>query len=266
MDTSNNHPFASNPALAAINVDPANPVYSSADGVLYNKDKTKLLFWPPGKKTVIIPSSVTTIGFGAFILCERLTSVTIPNSVTTIEALAFSCPLDNVTIPAGVKTVGKWAFRGAESVTFEGFPTTIEAQAFINATRVQFKYPVNKLNFTPMLSSGVDHIFQGDLHLVSDGIGTYVRDDKGRDFNKWARLTATDTQPSAPTYNFSNEVIANTRLYADHSVNSSVIKTINKGERVNTGAGFTDSAGKIWTPSEHGGSKGWIPADDLDGK
>ncbi|MCB5984936.1 leucine-rich repeat domain-containing protein, partial [Flavobacterium psychrophilum] len=43
-----------------------------------------------GLTSVTIPNSVTTIGDGSFARCSGLTSVTIPNSVTAIEERAFA--------------------------------------------------------------------------------------------------------------------------------------------------------------------------------
>jgi hypothetical protein len=60
-------------------------VYSSQDGVLYNKAKTTLMQYPAGKTgaSFIIPSSVTSIGDRAFIGCSSLTSVTFAgNNIT----------------------------------------------------------------------------------------------------------------------------------------------------------------------------------------
>ena len=46
--------------------------------------------------SVTIPNSVTSIGDYAFVDCSGLTSVTIPNSVTSIADYAFcNCPLDS---------------------------------------------------------------------------------------------------------------------------------------------------------------------------
>ncbi|MCL1931714.1 MAG: leucine-rich repeat domain-containing protein [Treponema sp.] len=84
--------------LTAINVDSSNSVYSSVDGVLYNKDITTLIQCPTGRKdTLIIPNSVTSIR-GMSFMWGYITSVTIPNSVTSIEwAFAYCTSLISVT-------------------------------------------------------------------------------------------------------------------------------------------------------------------------
>ena len=68
--------------------------------------------------SVIIPNSVTTIGDYAFQLCLELTSVTIGNSVTTIGANAFaSCiKLPSITIPQSVTAIGEGAFWNCNSL------------------------------------------------------------------------------------------------------------------------------------------------------
>ncbi|MEI6178599.1 MAG: SUMF1/EgtB/PvdO family nonheme iron enzyme, partial [Verrucomicrobiota bacterium] len=67
-------------------VDAANPVYSSsADGVLFNKEKTKLVRCPTGMAgSYVVPDSVTSIEDQAFSSCTNLTDVTIPASVVKI--------------------------------------------------------------------------------------------------------------------------------------------------------------------------------------
>jgi hypothetical protein len=77
--------------LTAVNVDVDNPNYASEDGVVFNKDKTILLFCPNGiTGSYVIPSSVTTIGDYAFWECSGLTSMTIHESVTSIGDYAFN--------------------------------------------------------------------------------------------------------------------------------------------------------------------------------
>ena len=88
-------------------------------------------------RTVTIPSTingmpVTVIGDSAF--CNtQLTSVTIPNSVITIENEAFCCnQLTNVIIPNSVTTIGNFAFFGNQltSVTIPNSVTAIGFGAF----------------------------------------------------------------------------------------------------------------------------------------
>ena len=85
--------------------------------------------------SLTIPDSVTTIGDRAFSGCDSLTSVTIPNRVTTIGNSAFSgCrSLTSVTIPDSVTTIGNSAFsecRSLTSVTIPDSVTTIGKYAF----------------------------------------------------------------------------------------------------------------------------------------
>jgi len=96
--------FADCTHLTAITVNTQNPVYSSVDGVLFNKQQTALIKCPEGKIEAIytIPNGVTSVEEGAIGNCSRLASVTIPKSVTNIENRAFlSCAnLTNLTVDA----------------------------------------------------------------------------------------------------------------------------------------------------------------------
>ena len=69
--------------------------------------------------SVTIPDSVTSIGDWAFEWCESLTSVTIPDSVTSIGAGAFwyCISLTSVTIPDSVTSIGVDAFCCCDSLT-----------------------------------------------------------------------------------------------------------------------------------------------------
>ena len=79
-------------------------------------------FADKGLTSVEIPNSVTTIGRGAF-SSNLITSVTIPSSVTTIGISAFeSNQLTSVTIPSNVTSIRNDAFQNNQltSVTIEG--------------------------------------------------------------------------------------------------------------------------------------------------
>lgn len=76
--------------LTSINVSTDNLSYCSEDGILYNKEKTKLIQCPGGKQgEVIIPTNVTNIEGYAFYRCSKLTDLEIPSSVTSIGTYAF---------------------------------------------------------------------------------------------------------------------------------------------------------------------------------
>ncbi len=77
--------------LTNFNISLGNKSYSYENGVLFNKDKTKLVsFLHSNTETnYIIPNSVTSIGDGAFLGNSSLISVTIPANINEIGELAF---------------------------------------------------------------------------------------------------------------------------------------------------------------------------------
>ena len=76
-------------SLEAINVASDNTTYISIDGILYNKDQTKLIRCPQAKDSISIPGSVTSIEINACYGCSKLTSLEISNNVTSIGNYAF---------------------------------------------------------------------------------------------------------------------------------------------------------------------------------
>ena len=98
------HAFKDCTAPAGITVDKRNAKFSSLDGVLYNKNQTKLIQCPKGKSgSVTIPNSVTSIEIGAFSSCTGMTNVAIPAGVTNIgtEAFKYCTSLKTISVDPG---------------------------------------------------------------------------------------------------------------------------------------------------------------------
>ncbi|MGN1456515.1 MAG: leucine-rich repeat protein [Acutalibacteraceae bacterium] len=121
--------------LKNINVDKDNPVYSSKDGVLFNKDGTKLLFYPHSREaTFSVLDGVKEIGDYAFSSFYKFkytgSTLTIPESVEVIGEGAFmGCSLpEKLILGKNVKSIGKDAFfaNWKDRVKEVTFPENIE--------------------------------------------------------------------------------------------------------------------------------------------
>ena len=74
---------------------------------------------------LVVKSGVTSLSSYAFVSCQNLADITLPDTLQTIGTMTFyGCDsLNNVTIPASVRTIGSYAFADALSlsrITFAG--------------------------------------------------------------------------------------------------------------------------------------------------
>ncbi len=120
--------FARCDSLVSISVDVANPVFSSSNGVLFNKSRTVLIRCPGGfSGTHAIQPGVTVIEDHAFSGCTKLTGVVIPAGVTTIGENAFSgCrSLNGLTLPDSLVLIGDEAFYGCIEFNSVTIPVSV---------------------------------------------------------------------------------------------------------------------------------------------
>ncbi len=119
-------------------VDPENQYFSSVNGVLFDKNQTRLVKYPTNKiGTYIIPNTVTTIGISAFASCDNLIGeVVFPNSITSIESSAFeNCTKisGKINLPKSITSIADFSFSGCTSINTLIIPekvTTIGQYAF----------------------------------------------------------------------------------------------------------------------------------------
>lgn len=78
-------------------------------------------------QTVQLPSTLTTIRYGAFQNCTALKQITLPKSMTFIEGGAFqNCSaLNSISVPQNVTYLGASAFSGCTSLTSATLPEAI---------------------------------------------------------------------------------------------------------------------------------------------
>ena len=117
--------FAYNHSLKAINVAEGNPYFVSVDGVLFNKDKTKLLYYPAGRNQggeYAIPEGVTELG-GSAIQDTGLTAIELPS--TFVKMYCGNDFSDNRGLTEIRVAKGNPVFHSVDGLLFDNSGTLI---------------------------------------------------------------------------------------------------------------------------------------------
>jgi len=136
--------FSGSIALTAINVEAGNSVYASADGVLYNANKTELVSYPAGKQGAYTTEPTTKkIRKRAFYYAAKITKLTLTPSVEEIDNDAFqgtSNLKELVFQPtSNIKKIGTWVFvnSGLEKLELPASLQELGAAAFNGCTKLK---------------------------------------------------------------------------------------------------------------------------------
>lgn len=125
--------------------------------------------------SITIPENITSIGRCAFSGCDGLTNITIPDSVTSIGSAAFeNCSgLTSIVIPDSVTSIDHWAFQyctGLTSATIGNGVKSISRYAFWDCDSLEdiyFNGTKDQWNVIKKIDSGIKnciiHCTDGDL-------------------------------------------------------------------------------------------------------
>ena len=159
--------------------------YTTTDGQVLHPNDAEAFgatiitnYYEDGKGVMIFDGDVTTIGYHAFYGCERLASITIPNSVSSIAngAFAYCTSLTSITIPKGVTSIGTGAFTDCTSLTSVTIPnsvTSIGQLAFAYCTSLKSVYCIRS---TPPI--GGDYMFYSNasgrkIYVPAESVEAY---------------------------------------------------------------------------------------------
>lgn len=184
-------------SLCEINVSPDNSAFASVDGVLFNKSKTDLLYYPLGKTdaSYTVPLGVERIGSAAFGnyywgFCphDYLKNLILPEGLLEIDdsAVISSGVLKSVTIPASVVSISDSAidntlpdYGGGEStyypVTIYGYSDTA-AQSYAKSNEYPFvplaRFADEQTGIDVFTGEAADSAFASDAHFAVETIST----------------------------------------------------------------------------------------------
>lgn len=231
-DLSNNVGFYSDPfygctALQSIEVEDGNPAVCSVDGVLFNKEKTKLLSYPAGAtqtsytvpesvtwieplafsysqhlRVVTLTDNVTELGYSAFYECKSLEEVRLPSGLKTLANYLFgNCQrLKSVTIPHGVTYLGLKSFYGCTSLTSVTMPesiTSTDYSVFEECTSLE------SVTLSPNLEQIMNNMFANCSSLKKLLIPNSVTMVGSEAFKKCSALTTLDLPKSVNRLGYS---------------------------------------------------------------
>lgn len=122
--------FSNCSSLAYFIVAEENPYYTAQDGVLFNKEKSALLRFPPAKTdtTYTIPESVIEIGSYAFERCSALSVINLPSKLEKVGVDAFmKCfSVVELNFPSTLKHLDDRAFEYCSSLKRVTMPSKLE--------------------------------------------------------------------------------------------------------------------------------------------
>lgn len=192
------HALSNNSNLKSFSINLNNPVFSTKDGVLFNKDQTRLRLCPGGRSgNYTVPSTVTAIEESSFAGCLNLKNITLPDNLEIIPYQSFkNCGITTLSIPDKVSNVAWNAINdcpnlesihigsGVEFISKDNFTLCPKLQHFAISDDNEFFYSDGKgimtkdrltLNFIPASITG-DYVIPSTVTTIGQGfIGSSLK-------------------------------------------------------------------------------------------
>lgn len=161
-------------------------------------------FFNSAATSVTIPDSVTSISDSAFVNCPRLTNISIPNSVTYIGFSAFnSCTsLKSITLPSSLSTIQSYAFCNCgnlETIRIPVSVTSIGNNAFADCPSLMtVTYPGSKTQWDDITKGSNSDVLEN--HLICAMLEATFNPDNGESIStQTIDRGGKFTKPAAPS-------------------------------------------------------------------
>ena len=192
-------------SLIQIAIADENENYAAEDGVLFDKNKTKLICYPAGKDSqdYTVPETVSSIETYAFSYCSALETIKLPESLESIEKCAFyrSTSLKMIELPEGIEKIEEQTFYFCTGLEEVKLPASIKS---IGSGNFNYCYSLKTIT---LLSKEPPTMDSTNLLLKCDSLEQIIvpAESSAKYKSAWGSLISSDQIIGVPYGNLSLE-------------------------------------------------------------